>query len=287
MKTPEEYLKETVQPPEEQTDESGLTAAEQAFLSKYVGLAPEEAVKGIRSVDPSAEDTVMGAPPKDQAQLPPPKPEAEAAKPRPTAPEQATAPPPPAEPRQAPPVAGAEAGKSKPDEAVKPRPRPAETPPPPEEDFDEQLRQLAELQLVGFKVGTQDFALPISVIQEVIRYVEPTKLPSAPSFVSGIVNLRGRVTPMVNLRTLLSIKPEAGGTDDFIIVCRHRGLQVGLSITAISTMYRTTQDKIEWGIETHVGIHGKYLSGMMKDVKDKGLINIISIERLVSRVLAG
>lgn len=110
-----------------------------------------------------------------------------------------------------------------------------------EEHSDEKMRSQLEIRLVSFSLLEREYALPITVIQEVIRYVKPTKLPTAPACIAGIINLRGRVTPLVSLRTLLGIPGEQ--EDRFIVVCRHRGLQIGLMIGAVSTMYKA----LAWG----------------------------------------
>ncbi len=148
--------------------------------------------------------------------------------------------------------------------------------------LDAALKAQAELQLVSFKVDAQEFAVPIITIQEVIRAVAPTRLPKAPMYVEGVVNLRGRVTPLISLRTMLGMGGNAVD-DRFIIVCSHQGLQVGMIVTAVVTMYRAQQNDIEWGIEGHLGIRADFLAGILK--KSEKLINIISVDRMVSRLL--
>lgn len=148
---------------------------------------------------------------------------------------------------------------------------------PPQKSLREQL----ELQLIGFHLANQDYALPIDVVQEVIRAVEPTKLPSAPAFLSGVVNLRGRVTPLVSLRMLLRLPP---GEDRFIIVCRHEGLQVGLQIQTVSTMHRVKQDRIDWAVESLLGVQSEMISGLIRAENQK-LITILSLDHLVQSLV--
>ena len=140
------------------------------------------------------------------------------------------------------------------------------------------------MQLVSFTVGPNEFALPITAIQEVIKYVAPTKLPSAPSSISGIINLRGRVTPLLRLRRMLGIAVgQEAAREKFIVVCSHGGLQVGLMVDAVVTMYRARGEDIEWGLESHVGVDARHLAGLLK--KDERLISILSIESLTKGVL--
>lgn len=152
-----------------------------------------------------------------------------------------------------------------------------------EPDLGEQLRNASELQLVSFYVGSQEFTVPIMTVQEVLRYMPPTRLPTAPSFIAGVVNLRGRVTPLVRLRDLLGIPSTKENQDQFIVVCRRHGLQLGLMIEAVHTMYRATQDMIDWAIESHLGVNVDFISGLMKSGDE--LIGIISVDHIVDSVL--
>lgn len=152
-----------------------------------------------------------------------------------------------------------------------------------EEHSDEKMRTQSEIRLVSFSLMGREYALPITVIQEVIRFVKPTQLPTAPACIAGIINLRGRVTPLVSLRTLLGIPGEQ--EDRFIVVCRHKGLQIGLMIGAVSTMYKATGDDLEWNVEGNVGVHAQLLMGLYK--AGEKLISILSIDNLVQVVLQG
>ncbi len=148
-------------------------------------------------------------------------------------------------------------------------------------ELQKALREQPELQLIGFRLADQDYALPIEVIQEVIRSVEATKLPSAPTFLSGVVNLRGRVTPLVSLRNLLRLPP---GDDLFIIVCRHGGLQVGLQIQAVSTMHRVKQERIDWAVESLLGVQNEMICGLIRSDNQR-LISILSLDHLVQSLV--
>ena len=91
------------------------------------------------------------------------------------------------------------------------------------------------------------------------------------------------MTPLVSLRLLLGIPGEE--EDRFIVICRHRGLQVGLMINAVSTMYRASGAELEWGVESHVGVNAHLLLGLYKS--GERLISILSIDNLVQGVLQG
>lgn len=152
-----------------------------------------------------------------------------------------------------------------------------------EQHSDESMRSQATVRLVSFSILGREYALPITVIQEVIRFMKPTKLPSAPPYIAGIINLRGRVTPLVCLRQLMGISGDQ--EERFIVVCRHKGLQVGLMINAVSTMYQASGEDLEWSVEAHVGVSANLLLGLYKS--GEKLISILSIDNLVQGVLQG
>lgn len=156
-----------------------------------------------------------------------------------------------------------------------------------EPDLLDQLRNESELQMVSFFLGKQEFTVPISAVQEVIRYLAPTKLPVAPPFVTGVVNLRGIVTPIIQLRELLGIAglEEQEQSDKFIVVCKRHGLQFGLVIDTVHTMYRVPQESIDWAVESHLGVAVQYIFGLMKS--DDMLIGIISVDNIVEAILEG
>lgn len=147
----------------------------------------------------------------------------------------------------------------------------------------EQLRAAAETQLVSFFLSGQEYALPISMVQEVITFVEPTKLPAAPRYIAGIINLRGRVTPLVRLNDLLGLATRDTDQERFIVVCKHDGLQIGLIIHAVATMYRARGEEVEWNIEARLGVGSHHLAGLLK-FQEK-LIGIIAVDQLVRTVL--
>lgn len=154
---------------------------------------------------------------------------------------------------------------------------------PVEEPLSEVLRRESELLMVGFFLGRQEFVVPTLAVQEVIRATAPTRLPAAPSFVAGVINLRGKVTPLVRLRDLLDIEAGENVEDMFTIVCRRRGLQFGLMIERVHTMYRVPQKDIDWSVETHLGTNVELISGLLKLRDD--LVGIVSVDKIVETII--
>jgi chemotaxis signal transduction protein len=57
-----------------------------------------------------------------------------------------------------------------------------------------------DLQVVGFRIGRETFGLPIAIVREIVRVPEITSVPNAPEYIEGVINLRGRIIPVVDLR---------------------------------------------------------------------------------------
>ena len=146
------------------------------------------------------------------------------------------------------------------------------------------------MTLVGFYVAGDVFVVPIDAVIEVIRYEEPFKLPMAPAYMPGVVNLRGRILPVVRLADLLILEgrrkaaaaPE-GGKNGLIIICEGRGLQVGLLIDKLHTMFKAGQSDLNWNAEAHLGPSAELLSGLLET--GEKLLGIVSVERLVDKLL--
>lgn len=152
-----------------------------------------------------------------------------------------------------------------------------------EEALDDVLRRASELLMVGFFIGQQEFVVPTLAVQEVIRHSAPARLPASPAFVAGVINLRGKVTPLIRLRDMLGLPDDEENSHRFIIVCRRLGLQIGLMIDRVHTMYHVPQADIDWSIENCLGANVGFISGLLK--LREGLVGIVSVDRIVEEVI--
>jgi purine-binding chemotaxis protein CheW len=109
------------------------------------------------------------------------------------------------------------------------------------------------------------------------------KLPAAPPLVAGVINLRGKVTPLIRLRDALGCTSAREQEDKFIIVCRRQGIQVGMIIERVHTMYRVPQKDIDWGVESYIGANVDFISGLLR-LKEK-LVAIVSVDNVIASIL--
>jgi purine-binding chemotaxis protein CheW len=273
VKSPLEYFASQTFEAGAQAAGSEMSAAELAFIRKYMGM---DASRALAAVPPVEGPSAIAAPPP----VAPPIPASSPMAPSPAAP------PPVSGPLAQAPGVSAVAGPAPAEIAPAPavqRPAAPVSAPPAEASIETSLREADSVQMVGFFVGSQIYALPTLAIQEVIRRQEISQLPMAPDFVSGVINLRGHITPLIQLRSLLDLPAASAEQERFTIICRCRGLQFGVQIDGLQTMYRVQQEDLNWNAEASVGANVEFITGLF-EVEGR-LIPIISVDRLVAKIL--
>ena len=149
------------------------------------------------------------------------------------------------------------------------------------------LKQEEYCQMVAFFIGEQEFVIPTMGMQEVIRFEEPVRIPMAPDFVEGVITLRGKVTPVLNLRDLLAVNNPPRQDSRCIIICSRRGLQLGFVVEKIHTMYMVPQKDLEWGVETQLGINSDtdFVTAVMKSKDGERLTSMVSVDKIIDFIL--
>ncbi|HSF07801.1 MAG TPA: chemotaxis protein CheW [Nitrospirales bacterium] len=100
-------------------------------------------------------------------------------------------------------------------------------------------------QLVSFQLGNEIFAIDILGVQEIIRLVEITPVPNAPHYVDGVVNLRGKVIPIINLRVRFGLSATEPTKDTRIVVVEVAHLILGFIVDSVEEVLRLPEDCIE------------------------------------------
>ena len=153
----------------------------------------------------------------------------------------------------------------------------------PMSDFGEALhasRHDDEIQLVTFRIDEEEFGVDILAVQEINRMLQITMVPRAPFFIEGVINLRGKVIPVVNMRTRFN-KPQLEPTADTRIVVVNLGQKViGILVDAVSEVLRLPSSTIEPAPPVVAGIGSEYIKGVGK-LNDRLLI-LLDIDNLLS-----
>jgi len=148
--------------------------------------------------------------------------------------------------------------------------------------MDEALKkQDAELmQLVTFSIGEEEFGVDILKVQEIIRMMEITKVPRAPEFVEGVINLRGKVIPIIDLRKRFGLSARGHDKHTRIIVIEINNMIVGFVVDSVSEVLRIPFSTVEPPPPVVSGLESEYISGVGK-LEDRLLI-LLDLDRLLS-----
>lgn len=102
-----------------------------------------------------------------------------------------------------------------------------------------------ELQLVIFRLAKEEYGLPITKVQEINRMVPVTKLPKTPSFMEGIINLRGRIIPVIDLRKRFDLAAQDYNEETRILIVEVSGQTVGIVVDAVAEVIRLNKSQVE------------------------------------------
>ena len=142
-------------------------------------------------------------------------------------------------------------------------------------------KQDAELmQLVTFSIGEEEFGVDILKVQEIIRMMEITKVPRAPEFVEGVINLRGKVIPIIDLRRRFGLLARGHDKNTRIIVIEINAMIVGFVVDSVSEVLRIPSSTVEPPPPVVSGMESEYISGVGK-LEDRLLI-LLDLDRLLS-----
>lgn len=136
------------------------------------------------------------------------------------------------------------------------------------------------LQLVGFKIGEEEYAVDILMVQEIIRMMQITKVPNAPDFVDGVINLRGRIIPVVDLRCKLGLGRKEQDSNKRIIVVEVSGKTVGFIVDAVTEVLRIPANITEPPPDLITNVNSEFIKAVGK--LDDRLLILIDLEKILS-----
>ena len=138
----------------------------------------------------------------------------------------------------------------------------------------------AEQQLVVFDLASEAYGVDIGAVREIIRLQDITRVPRTPDFVEGVINLRGKVIPVVDLRKRFML-PVAEQTDDNrIVVVDIGGQDIGVVVDAVTEVLRILSDSVEPPSSVITTTDSDYLMGICK--MESRLIILLDLDRVLS-----
>ncbi len=147
----------------------------------------------------------------------------------------------------------------------------------------EEQRKEQLIQLVGFIIGKEYFGVDILMVQEIIRSTPITAVPNSPDFIEGVINLRGSIIPVIDLRKRLNllVKDEGYNKEDIWIVILDVDTRVtGFIVDKVTEVMKIQESSIEPPPEIVVaGLKSQYIRGVCKI--DKRLMIMLDFNRIL------
>lgn len=137
-----------------------------------------------------------------------------------------------------------------------------------------------QLQLVSFTVGDELFAVDILRVQEINRMMALTKVPQSPPGVEGVINLRGRIIPVLDLRVQFGFPKVEQSEQTRIVVIEISGNTIGFVVDSVREVMRIPASIVEPSPQMGASIDSSYVSGVAK--LDDQLLILIELKNLLS-----
>jgi purine-binding chemotaxis protein CheW len=137
-------------------------------------------------------------------------------------------------------------------------------------------------QLVAFFLANEEYGVPIIQVQEVIRKPDITRIPGMPDFIDGVINLRGKIIPVIDLRKRFGLANSDDTDKTRIIVTKATDQIIGLVVDGVSEVVNLTQDQVEPIPASIAAIDAEYLSGVGK--LGTRIIILLNLEKLLTDI---
>jgi len=143
----------------------------------------------------------------------------------------------------------------------------------------------SEQQLVVFDLAQEAYGVDIGTVREIIRMQDVTSVPHRPDYVSGVINLRGRITPVVDLRKRFDLAEQEITRDSRIVVVDIDGDDIGMIVDAVTEVLRISTTQIE-PPPTMIAAGGSdYIVGIAK--LEERLVLLLDLERVLTTAQSG
>lgn len=142
------------------------------------------------------------------------------------------------------------------------------------------LKKKDFLHVVSFRLRHEEYAIEITKVKEIILLEGITRIPQVPEFIEGIINLRGNVIPIIDLRKRFGLSADERTEHTRIIVTRMEGRIIGLIVDSVSQVMKIPKVDVQPSPDAIASVAGEYILGIGK--VDERMIILLDIERILS-----
>lgn len=139
-------------------------------------------------------------------------------------------------------------------------------------------RATGTTQLVGFRLGNEEYGVEITKVREIMLPGQITNIPETPGYIKGLINIRGTVIPVIDLRARFGLTAEESTDATRTIVLNVRDKMIGVVVDAVTEVLRISHDQIAPPPPTVAGLQHEYLTGLVK-LEDRLLI-LLDIDKI-------
>ncbi len=140
-------------------------------------------------------------------------------------------------------------------------------------------------KLVSFKIGEELFAASINNVKEIIKMTDIVEVPKSPKFVRGVINLRGKIIPVIDLNIKFEVSDEKDISKSRIIISEIGNILIGFIVDAVLEVFEAKKDEFEEAPSLVSGESQKFIRGVVK--KDGQMIMVIDINKVLSEEETG
>lgn len=133
-----------------------------------------------------------------------------------------------------------------------------------DELWDEEEEDSQKDKYLTFRIGYEDFGIEIVFVTEIVGMQKITEVPDMPDFVKGVINLRGRVIPVIDVRTRFKLEPREYDDRTCVIVVNIDDTAIGLIVDTVNEVINIPEDQVSPPPSVQSGDSGRYIRGMGK-----------------------
>lgn len=133
-------------------------------------------------------------------------------------------------------------------------------------------------QILVFKINNELYGIDILKVQEILNFIQPTPIPNCPGYLKGIINMRGTIILVIDLRARFHFEEPMDPNNCVIVVVAIGNKKYGLVVDSVSDVLTINEENIQEDIDIHSGIDNRYIMGLVK--ANEQMIILVNIDKV-------
>ncbi|OIU72206.1 chemotaxis protein CheW [Rossellomorea aquimaris] len=145
--------------------------------------------------------------------------------------------------------------------------------------MNETTTKTEDLKLIVFQLVDKEYAIPVNQVRSIEKLEHITRLPKTPAYVKGVINLRGVVTPIIDLRSKFGLSASITNDSSRVIIAGAEDKEVGLIVDAANDVLDVSKEAVEPSPEVVGVLEAEYIGGVVK--KDRRLLILLHLDKIL------